>query len=347
MMRSMSRAHVLAFLFLHLIAHPLASDAPAADEPVAAKDEIDAKVTEAFVHAAGRGDLEYVRKALDRNPKLANSGMLIGPTKHKHTPLHRAAICGKADVCDVLIKRGADALAIHDSQGESAIHIAAQYDHPEVIKVLIAAGVDVNLLAEREVPDAGRFPTPGMTPLDVAAKHGSVEAAKALLDASAKLDGNPPERSCSALHRAVATTLNQNGRPAGSARVGREANARMIELLVSRGADFGSRDVIGAQPFHRAIMSLSVENVGYVLDKYGDKIDVNGEGPFSYRPLALAVEYLEGKDAEESRLRIIEILKEHHADVKMLSGPELYPMTPLQRAIKRRRSQSVIDALSP
>ena len=83
------------------------------------------------------------------------------------TPLCRAAISGRVEVCLELMKAGADV-----SLG-NPICYAAEGGNVDCVQALINAGADVNCLRL------------GSAPLETAAGHGHVEIVKALIQAGA------------------------------------------------------------------------------------------------------------------------------------------------------------------
>jgi hypothetical protein len=87
-----------------------------------------------------------------------------------NTPLMHAASEGDIRSMKLLLKFGANPHAVN-ANSENPLGYAATYKHPEAIKVLIAAGVDVN-----DTTDSG----PGVTQLDIAEVSGWTEVAATL-----------------------------------------------------------------------------------------------------------------------------------------------------------------------
>ena len=106
------------------------------------------------------------------------------------TALMWAAAERHPDVVKALIEAHAD-LKAHSKQGFTAIHFAARVGDLESVKLLLAAGVDVNILTETEggtnrvtsqLGIAKTIGTIGYTPLLVAVVRGQVTLALYLLD---------------------------------------------------------------------------------------------------------------------------------------------------------------------
>ena len=58
------------------------------------------------------------------------------------TALHLAAQFGHVEVVDVLLRAGADVGAVHEGSGDTPLHNAAWKNHPAVIRLLLDAGAD-------------------------------------------------------------------------------------------------------------------------------------------------------------------------------------------------------------
>ena len=117
------------------------------------------------------GEAEGVEWAVRWNPECANAVF-----EHGDTPLHDAAYRGYADVVKLLLAAGADVNA-KDSFGDTPLHAAAINGQADVVKLLLAAGADVN--AKGWI---------GYTPLHHAAYDGHADVAKLLLAAGADVN---------------------------------------------------------------------------------------------------------------------------------------------------------------
>ena len=144
--------------------------------------------------AAQAGDLEKLRRCLERNPAavyhdggngrtgytplhyaarsgstdcvsllLRSSAPVLARTTGGATPLMRAATAGHAAVCTLLLRAGSEALAF-DSDGETPLHKAAAAQQPEAFKVLLKACPDAAEMLNRR----GKRPW-DLLALDVAA----------------------------------------------------------------------------------------------------------------------------------------------------------------------------------
>jgi ankyrin repeat protein len=106
-----------------------------------------------------------------------------------------AARTGDPDTIRQLLTRGADVNAREPQFGETALMWAAAENHGEAVRLLLEAGAQANQRSRQiaapvlEFPRSGGpnspFPRGGWTPLMFAARDGSVDAARALLDGGA------------------------------------------------------------------------------------------------------------------------------------------------------------------
>ena len=112
--------------------------------------------------------------------------------------LMTAARTGRPDVVKALITAGADVNARENWFGETALMWAAAENHPEAVHVLVEAGADVN--ARSKLLDVPRrrtgqsvLPLGSWTPLMHAARQGSLDGLRALIDEGADLNLVDPD----------------------------------------------------------------------------------------------------------------------------------------------------------
>jgi len=141
-------------------------------------------------------------------------------------PIHAAASGGSARIIEILIESGASPNATETRQGSTPLHEVVRsrstldaMDHAERIRVLLAAGADVNAVTDN-----------GLTPLMLAAGSplASLEEIQVLLDAGANVN---------------AVADNGHGALIAAARNAR--NPQKISILLDAGADAGLRDNTG------------------------------------------------------------------------------------------------------
>jgi ankyrin repeat protein len=117
------------------------------------------------------------------------------------TPLMTAARTGSLETVRLLLARGANVNAKEGGLGHSALMFAAIENHPAVVQALAEAGAELDATSNLiETPDInpgkgiasdgarGAFPKGALTPLLLAARHGSIDAIGALVKAGAKID---------------------------------------------------------------------------------------------------------------------------------------------------------------
>jgi hypothetical protein len=116
-----------------------------------------------------KGDVATLAAALDKDPQLVNR-----PDPQGVPPLFWAGFYGQKATIELLVARGADPKST--CQFGTALHGAVSGARPEVVRLLVAAGLD---------PNAGG--PAGRPPLVLAAQRGSPALVEALLDAGASI----------------------------------------------------------------------------------------------------------------------------------------------------------------
>ncbi|MFL9654735.1 ankyrin repeat domain-containing protein [Streptomyces sp. PB17] len=171
------------------------------------------------------------------------------PTKKAPAPrsnaLPRAARDGDAAGVVRLLDAGVPVDAL-DDDARTALDLAAQENHADVVRVLLAAGADT-------AAHAG--PYHDLTPLTCAAMVGSTDAVAALLDAGV---------SMGAQDRIPYTPLML---AAGDNR------PETVALLIDRGADLEDRSMRGRTALEWAACRGSVESVAVLLERGAEATD--------------------------------------------------------------------------
>ena len=90
--------------------------------------------------------------------------------------LHYCAVLNRPEILRLLISAGAD-LNIQDNYGRTALHDCADYYHPDIARMLIDAGANVNIQSNG-----------GSTALHECAWHNNLEIARMLIDAGADVN---------------------------------------------------------------------------------------------------------------------------------------------------------------
>jgi len=168
--------------------------------------------------------------------------------KEGETVLMAAARTGNPKAVRLLIEGGAVVNAREERLGETALMWAVAENHPEAAKLLIAHGADVNAVTTDLKYTKDRFGLEGVltilphghwTPLLYAARQGSLEAAKVLVDANADKNARDPDLSTPA----IIATIN--------------GHYDVAAMLVERGADLNLADTSGMAVLYAAVFLIT------------------------------------------------------------------------------------------
>jgi uncharacterized protein len=118
------------------------------------------------------------------------------------TILMSAARAGNPEAVRLLIAHGSDVNARESTYGETALMWAAAQNHPEAVQLLLAHGAEINARSDEEKYEQDHFGLEGVntilprghwTALMYAARQGSLEAARTLLEAGADKNAVDPD----------------------------------------------------------------------------------------------------------------------------------------------------------
>jgi ankyrin repeat protein len=169
--------------------------------------------------------------ATNRNAGMAEALLKAGADANAKLPggttmLMAAARTGNPEMVRLLIEHGAEVSAKGEAYGETALIWAVDENHADAARVLIAHGADVNERTNPLVRSKDRFGLEGVltilphgnwTPLMYAARQGSLDAARTLVDAGAQLNVTDPDGTTALLlaiingHYDTAAMLTEKG----------------------------------------------------------------------------------------------------------------------------------------
>jgi ankyrin repeat protein len=201
-----------------------------------------------LLQASRYGDVATLRVLLARGADIASA------VRDGETPLMAAARAGNVEAVTLLIEHGADPNEADSVEGQTALMWAAAENHGAVVKALAARGAEVNGRSNvleaptRDILDfrtdkngqalqtlLTTFPRGGLTPLLFAARQGSVDGARSLIEAGADLNLADPE-GITPLVLAI-----------------RNGHYALAALLVEKGANVNAGDRVNRTPLYMAV----------------------------------------------------------------------------------------------
>ena len=205
------------------------------------------------------------------------------------------------------------------------IHDAARKGDANKVKALLQA--DPKLVADRDKN--------GDTPLHVAALHGQVAVAQVLLDAGAEINarnnygaftpGDLWDILGSSNHKDPVSLLSVHGIDTQDMKNGYTplhlatfsvGHKKMVELLVSKGADVNAQAASGATPLFFAILRDQKDDAQFLID-HGANVNTPDAYGDTILDCALHLQY--GS--------MIQLLVDHGADVNAMDQSQHRPLT--------------------
>jgi len=165
-------------------------------------------------------------------------------TDEGETVLMSASRTGNVDAVKILLARGANVNAVETYRGQTALMWAAAEGHSDVVKLLLAAKADPNVRStdrSTKLPTlpagspSAPIPRGGLMAIHYAARQGSIDAMKSMLDAGVDInegdvDGNTP---------LLLAILNNH--------------YDLAQVLIDKGADINKANRDGRAPLYTAI----------------------------------------------------------------------------------------------
>jgi ankyrin repeat protein len=177
----------------------------------------------------------YLGKAADADSLLKqNPDLARATTRNGMTALHFAAMAGRAEVVDILLRYHADVNA-RDNRGGTALleacHAGPWKSEPaeEIVQLLLAHNAQIDLFK--------------------AAALGRTNLIESILDRDGGLIDRPDDRGRTALFHAA-----------------RNNRLEAVKLLVERGADVNRSDPVSIAALHRTSQECSDELIQYLID---------------------------------------------------------------------------------
>ena len=297
---------------------------------------------------AGTGSVDAVRMLITRGADV-NAKEL----SQNQTALMWAAAERHPDIVRVLIERGAQ-LSARTKKGFTALHFAAREGDLDSGRLLLAAGVDVNIRSQLDATEkgtkgegAGRGAggpsyeasvSTGATPLLVATVRAHVPFALFLLKQGA--DPNAADAGFAPLHWAAGTWESGEANPvfgfndAMSGIPQREAKLQLVKALLTRGANPNARmtqrppgfaggytDSVGATPFFLAAATADVELMRLLLAAGADPLQMTRTNTTAIMAAAGMNRTLgESAVTEDQALEAVKLLLERGVDAKAVAS---------------------------
>jgi ankyrin repeat protein len=226
-----------------------------------------------------------------RGPVFIFAVLLLGSTAALSGPIHDAARKGDVKKVNALLHADPNIVNDRDSNGDTPLHVAALHNQLAIAQSLLQAGAEVN--AKNSY---GAF-----TPADL----GDVLRSNNHKDPVALLT----------VH-GVDTADMKNGYTPLQLAVFSVGHKKMVELLVSKGADVNARSASGATPLFFAVLRDQKDDAQFLIDKGAN---VNTPDAYGDTILDCALQLQYGS--------LIQMLVDHGADVNAQDQSMHRPLT--------------------
>lgn len=274
---------------------PIWTKAPKPPPAFPGRIEEESDEYQALWTAARDGDLKAIRRQLDEGVDANISG-------GRGTPLAIAALAGRYEAANLLIKEGANVNVIN-GDGSSLLHGPAFLGHADIVKLLIDNDIQLNVRDED-----------GWTPLDSASGPWSPQLTGIVDWLSDYTEREFDVGEIQSARPQVAAMLRKSGAkmsaqlgkaPAGSlAEASKAGDNKAIEDFLEAGGSPNKPDKDGTSPLSWAAMAGHEEAVALLLDKGANVDQTNGDGSTSLHGAAFL-----------GNTKVVEVLLKNEADV--------------------------------
>jgi ankyrin repeat protein len=178
-------------------------------------------ITAGEIHKAAKdGDFETVKKLLEKDPNLLNSGNRL-----QQTPLLMASFGGHADIVLFLIEKGAK-IDQPDSFGATPLHMAVLGGQTEIVELLVAKGADVNIKSRN-----------GKIPLQMAFEKDAPDIVEVFIKQGLAINSNINQYGRTLLHEAAIM-----------------GKIKIANFLIDKGSVIEAKDKNGKSPLDFALI---------------------------------------------------------------------------------------------
>ncbi|MCR9145083.1 MAG: ankyrin repeat domain-containing protein [bacterium] len=232
-----------------------------------AGETCDASTRESLVRAIRDGD-DARTTALLKNP--GGNSCVSARLDGGETPLTFAAWFGRRAVLEELIRLGAKINHINEG-GETALHYAAIQHHPEIMRLLLAAGADPNR----------RENVQGYTPLHYAAGFARMDLLRLLLTGEADLvDFDLVDSALVDVDLVDYKGVN------ALMHALKGGHRQAAAMLLKAGANADAQDAAGESALHCAARREFADSIRLLAATYGARVDVRNR--FGETPLMIS-----------------------------------------------------------
>ena len=234
-----------------------------------------------FFQSIRNGEYKQVEQFIQEEPELIDSIV-----KMDFTPIMFASIWGQDSIVELLLKNEADMYKVKNESGLLSLHFATMRNHPAVVGVLIAYGMDVNVKDGKN-----------KTALVYAIESNNREIIDLLLKANTKF---PEEQELMnlCLHSAVLYNLQD-----------------IAEKLIENGASLSGVDNFRRSLLHNAVIGNNLKWIDLLL---AENLNINKVDIFKRTPLHYSVEL--------NQLDITKSLVQNDAEINSIDNTNRTPL---------------------